>query len=66
VAANTKVTFTPITEIDSSGIHTKDGEHHEFDIIICATGFHIGFLPFFELKGKNGIDIRDTWNPEPK
>lgn len=66
IADNTTVDFSGIEEIVGSGIRTKDGKLHEFDVIICATGFDIGFVPFFELKGKGGLDILDTWNPDPK
>lgn len=66
IAPNTSVTFNPVKEINATGIKTTDGKQHDFDLIICATGFDIGFIPFFELKGKNGLDITETWNPEPK
>ena len=52
--------------ITDTGINTIDGELHEFDVIICATGFSIGFCPFFELKGLGGIRMSEAWDPEPK
>jgi len=66
IAANTTVDFSGIEEIVSNGLRAKDGKFYELDMIVCATGFDIGFIPFFELKGMNGIDIKDTWNPDPK
>jgi cation diffusion facilitator CzcD-associated flavoprotein CzcO len=66
VADNTSTTFEPIQEITETGITTTDGAKREFDMIVCATGFDIGFCPFFELKGMNGVKITDAWEPEIK
>jgi cation diffusion facilitator CzcD-associated flavoprotein CzcO len=63
---NTKAIFTKIQEIDETGIKTIDGEHHDFDVIVCATGFNVGFCPFFEVKGKGGASLQDQWTPNPK
>lgn len=66
IADNTKVTFSPIQEINEKGIRTEDGQDHEFDVIICATGFQAGFCPFFELTGRDGVKMQDVWTPDPK
>jgi hypothetical protein len=65
-SANTKMIFTKIEDVDETGIITVDGEHHDFDVIVCATGFSVGFAPFFTLTGKNGAVLQDQWNPDPK
>ena len=54
--------FSPIKQFTEKGILTADGEEHEFDTIICATGFNASFLPRFPLVGKGGIDLRDQWS----
>lgn len=35
---NVKLENSEISQITSSGIQTKDGNFHEFDVIVCATG----------------------------
>jgi cation diffusion facilitator CzcD-associated flavoprotein CzcO len=57
--------FEEITSIDGNGLHTGDGQHHEVDIIVCATGFAMAWTPHFELIGLNGENIKDSWAPEP-
>jgi len=48
--------FTP------TGITTADGEEHEFDIIVTATGFEVGtYLAPATYLGRDGIDIHDEW-----
>jgi cation diffusion facilitator CzcD-associated flavoprotein CzcO len=66
VTPNTKAIFTPIQEVVETGIKTVDGELHEMDVLVCATGFNIGFCPFFEVRGKGGVKLIDSWDPEPK
>ncbi|KAM0750614.1 cyclohexanone monooxygenase [Meredithblackwellia eburnea MCA 4105] len=50
-----------IKKITETGIETENGEHHEFDTIITATGFDISFRPKFPLLGVNGVDLRRKW-----
>ena len=52
-----------IQEVNAKGILTKDGVQHDTDAIILATGFQAaeGVLRY-DVKGKGGIDLNDTWN----
>lgn len=54
---------TPIQEITSNGVLTKETEH-ELDIIVFATGFDAltGPLLKIDIKGKNGIALNEKWN----
>lgn len=47
-----------IKEITNTGFVSPDGQHHEVDLIICATGFDTTFRPRFPLIA-NGRNIQD-------
>jgi hypothetical protein len=56
-------------EIDSfteRGIKSASGEDHEFDTIICATGFNMSFSPRFPIIGENGVDLQKKWDKNPE
>jgi len=56
----------PILEITQTGIRTAEA-HHEFDIIIFATGFDAltGSLLKPEIVGRNGLRLSDKWAQGP-
>lgn len=47
---------TPITRVTSTGIETSDGQLHELDVLICATGFNAITGAFADIKwqGRGG------------
>ncbi|KAJ6564197.1 hypothetical protein B0H19DRAFT_1219731 [Mycena capillaripes] len=55
----------PIQRLFAKGIITKNGNlaetEHEFDVIICATGFDTSFRPRFPVVGRDGINLQDMW-----
>ncbi|KAK5044468.1 hypothetical protein LTR84_010749 [Exophiala bonariae] len=53
-------------KITEDGIKTEHGELHHLDVIICATGFKVGFRPWFEVNGKDGRDLAEEWDPDPR
>ena len=57
----------PIDEITPRGIRTADGAEHELDVIIFATGFDAvdGNYTKIDLRGRNGVSIRDHWQHGP-
>jgi len=57
----------PIVEITETGITTTKG-HHEFDIIVLATGFkaYTGALEAFPIRGESGQTLRDKWQKASK
>lgn len=63
VKPNVRVEFDPITRITEKGIVTKGQEPktEEFDIIVCATGFYVDFIPMYDVVGKNGTRLADLW-----
>ena len=40
--------------------------HPVLTVIVCATGYDMAWTPHFELIGRNGVDIKDSWAPTPK
>ncbi|KAJ4229257.1 hypothetical protein NW757_014067 [Fusarium falciforme] len=63
-APNVTTEFGGIEKITETGIKTASS-HHDFDIIVCATGFDVSYLPHWELVGKNGIRLEDQWRDNP-
>ncbi|KAI9726035.1 MAG: hypothetical protein M1828_002043 [Chrysothrix sp. TS-e1954] len=59
-ADNATVYTEALQEITEKGFRDSQGEEHEVDVFICATGFDTSWLPRFPLIA-NGIDLRDKW-----
>ena len=57
---NVTTTFEAIDRITSEGVLTNDGIEHKVDIIACATGFDIQYLPHFKITGLNGQVMQDS------
>ncbi|EED16121.1 monooxygenase, putative [Talaromyces stipitatus ATCC 10500] len=62
---NVRVVMDPIDKIVEDGIRTKSGELIPLDIVVCATGFNVSWLPRFPIIGRGGIDMRDQWSKRP-
>jgi 4-hydroxyacetophenone monooxygenase len=55
----------PIAEATSTGLVTDRGEHHELDVLICATGFDVvQFLTPIEISGRSGRNLHEFWGPD--
>ncbi len=53
-----------IEKITETGITTRDGVHHEFDLIILGTGFKVmeeGNAPSFKVWGRNKVELGQFW-----
>lgn len=55
-----------IKTITATGIETVDGEHREYDTIVCATGFDTSFMPRHAIVGRGGVTVQDKWAEFPK
>jgi cation diffusion facilitator CzcD-associated flavoprotein CzcO len=51
--------FTP------RGIRTTDGVEHEFDVIVCATGFDVSWKPYYPTIGRESRSLSDEWKDIP-
>ncbi|MFJ9387789.1 flavin-containing monooxygenase [Nocardioides sp. NPDC101246] len=52
----------PVASATPTGLVDVDGEHHEVDVIVTATGFTASeFLAGYDVIGRRGRRLRDTW-----
>jgi cation diffusion facilitator CzcD-associated flavoprotein CzcO len=52
--------------IEPGGIRTRDGELHELDIIVLATGFRTdAFLRPMDVVGRDGTTLAEVWRDRP-
>jgi 4-hydroxyacetophenone monooxygenase len=57
---------TAIAEITGDGVRTADGRLHHADVLVWGTGFHASrFLHPMRVRGRDGIDLHETWAGEP-
>lgn len=62
---NVDVVTESIERIEANGIRTQDGELHEFDVIILATGFHAdSFMRPMTVTGENGVTLDELWKDD--
>lgn len=62
---NVALVTEPIAEVVANGVRTQDGQLHEIDILICATGFKVfenGNMPPFSVTGRAGRDLEAWWD----
>ncbi|ORY81800.1 FAD/NAD(P)-binding domain-containing protein [Leucosporidium creatinivorum] len=61
------VDFRPvdIKRVTATGIEGSDGEHREYDSIVCATGFDSTYRPRVPIIGRNGKNVQDVWSDIP-
>jgi cation diffusion facilitator CzcD-associated flavoprotein CzcO len=61
------VTENPIERITPDGVQTADG-HHDFDMIIYATGFDAmtGTLLQMDIEGRDGLTLEEKWEDGPQ
>jgi cation diffusion facilitator CzcD-associated flavoprotein CzcO len=60
---NVELVTEGIREIVPKGIVTEDGELHELDTIVFATGFHVTDIPFAHLiRRADGVSMADAWD----
>lgn len=53
-----------IEKIEPGGIRTKDGQLHEIDVLVMATGFQThNYMRPMEVKGEDGLHLDDFWEP---
>jgi len=59
---NVELVDQPIASMTAAGIVTADGEHHDVDCLIWATGFHTNrFMLPMRITGTGGADLQEAW-----
>ncbi|MBW2316898.1 MAG: NAD(P)/FAD-dependent oxidoreductase, partial [Deltaproteobacteria bacterium] len=63
---NARLVTEGIDRIEQSGVRTCDGELHELDVLILATGFRVDrFMRPMEVVGRGGSRLQDVWRKRP-
>lgn len=64
--SNVEVVTERIDHVDATGIVTADGNHHDLDVVVLATGFQAhNYMRPMELTGRDGITIDEAWKSGP-
>ncbi|GAB7348768.1 hypothetical protein MBLNU459_g7497t1 [Dothideomycetes sp. NU459] len=59
---NVDLETSKISRVTEDGIETEGGGTHDFDLIVCATGFKtVDFMHPIELHGTSGRALSDIW-----
>lgn len=61
-ADNVTCVFGEIVKVTADGVLTKEQEH-KVDMLVCATGFDVQFLPHFRITGLDGKVMQDQTQP---
>lgn len=62
---NVSLISDEIAEITPKGIKTVDGVEHQFDVIVCATGFDVSWPPAYPTIGRGGRSLSEEWKDIP-
>jgi cation diffusion facilitator CzcD-associated flavoprotein CzcO len=55
-----------IDRFESGGVRTADGELHELDVVVLATGFRAdAFMRPMAVTGRGGVALADAWRDRP-
>ncbi len=55
-----------IARVEPAGVRTADGELHELDVLVLATGFQVDrFLRPIQVTGRDGISLDEVWTERP-
>lgn len=50
---------------EENAIVLSDGRRIECDALVLATGYSLEYFSDFSIKGRDGLDLQDAWNPMP-
>lgn len=64
--SNVKVELGEIQRVTANGCVGPDGKEHNFDVLICATGFNVSFRPRFPVFGLTGANLQTLWQSDPR
>ena len=63
---NARLVTESIERIEPAGVRTADGELHELDVLVFATGFRVDrFLRPMTVIGRDGVDLDHRWATHP-
>lgn len=63
---NAVVVTDPIAGVEPEGVRTADGELHDLDVLVLATGFDAtAFVRPMRVTGRGGRTLDEEWDPRP-
>ncbi|MDE0803331.1 MAG: NAD(P)/FAD-dependent oxidoreductase [Acidimicrobiales bacterium] len=63
---NASLVTEGIERIEAKGVRTADGELHELDVLVLATGFRSDrFLRPIDVRGRDGASLDEVWAERP-
>jgi len=63
---NVSLVTAKIEQVEPGGVRTADGELHELDVLVLATGFRVDrFLRPMNVIGLDGVTLEQAWTPRP-
>lgn len=65
--SNCDVITDPIECVEPQGVRTKDGQLHEFDVLVLCTGFDgFAFMRPMAMTGRDGLTLAQAWEKGPR
>lgn len=63
---NARVVTERIERVEPTGVRTADGELHELDVLVLATGFRVDrFVRPMHVVGRGGVPLDQVWERGP-
>jgi cation diffusion facilitator CzcD-associated flavoprotein CzcO len=63
---NARLVTDAIERVEASGVRTRDGQLHELDVLVLATGFRVDrFVRPMQVIGRGGQALDDVWKNGP-
>lgn len=63
---NAELVTAGIDRVEAKGVRTNDGQLHEVDVLVIATGFRVDrFMRPIEVVGRGGVTLADAWRERP-
>jgi cation diffusion facilitator CzcD-associated flavoprotein CzcO len=63
---NARLVTEGIDRVEEGGVRTRDGQLHELDVLVLATGFRVDqFLRPIEVTGRDGVSLDKVWADRP-
>jgi cation diffusion facilitator CzcD-associated flavoprotein CzcO len=63
---NARLVTERIARVEPAGVRSADGQLHELDVLVLATGFRVDrFLRPIEVVGRGGVRLDDVWAQRP-
>ncbi|KAK3094291.1 hypothetical protein LTR53_019450, partial [Teratosphaeriaceae sp. CCFEE 6253] len=63
IRENVTCNFDGIESVNATGLRTGKGEQVDVDVLACATGFDVQYLPHFRVVGLGGQVMQEQREP---